>query len=183
MACLFELGLPEDWEVRGAIRHETLYNILKVEVCHGPKTDMTLELNDLLLLSILLIQSNLSNPLHKLSSNIQKARDQKSVYGSTALYVGLLTTELVLNLVWLYWYWKFFYAVLRCSETTRIVAANITALQPILIWCLWAVSGDIDALCKKCIDNFVFVVYRRRHLSTRSFNGESNHVHLSGISC
>eukprot|EP00484_Ammonia_sp_Unknown_P020982 CAMPEP_0197031752 /NCGR_PEP_ID=MMETSP1384-20130603/10654_1 /TAXON_ID=29189 /ORGANISM="Ammonia sp." /LENGTH=307 /DNA_ID=CAMNT_0042461323 /DNA_START=49 /DNA_END=972 /DNA_ORIENTATION=- len=57
----------------------------------------------------------------------------ESVYGSTALYVGLLSLEFVLNSIWLYWYAKFFYAVLKALPSVRERAREITAKQPILI--------------------------------------------------
>eukprot|EP01083_Nonionella_stella_P041602 112740_1 len=57
----------------------------------------------------------------------------ESVYGSTAAYVVLLSTELVLNGTWLYFYAKFFYAVLKASPRTRAMARTITSKQPILV--------------------------------------------------
>ena len=51
--CLFELGQPEHWEVRGVIRRSTLYNILRMAGCHAPKTDMIEKFDDLLFLNIL----------------------------------------------------------------------------------------------------------------------------------
>ena len=45
--CRFELEQPEHWEVRGVIRHNKLYNILRIGGCHAPKTDIVVELNHL----------------------------------------------------------------------------------------------------------------------------------------
>lgn len=56
-----------------------------------------------------------------------------SVYGSTAAYVILLTLEFVLNSIWLYWYSKFFYSVLKTPESVRKMATAITSKQPILV--------------------------------------------------
>lgn len=57
----------------------------------------------------------------------------ESVYGSTAAYIALLTFEFVLNSIWLYFYSKFFYVVLRAPISIREKAMGITAKQPILI--------------------------------------------------
>ena len=57
----------------------------------------------------------------------------ESVYGSVAAYVALLTFEFILNSIWLYFYLKFFYRVLRAPPSVRNMAINITSKQPILV--------------------------------------------------
>lgn len=60
-------------------------------------------------------------------------QSHESVYGSTAVYITLLCFEFVLNSIWLYFYSKFSYAVLRAPISIREEAMGITAKQPILI--------------------------------------------------
>ena len=57
----------------------------------------------------------------------------ESVYGSTAAYIALLCFELLMNGIWLYWYSKFFFAVLSSAEKVREEARKITSKQPILV--------------------------------------------------
>lgn len=57
----------------------------------------------------------------------------ESVYGSTAAYIALLCFELFLNAIWLYWYSKFFFVVLKSEEAVREEARKITSKQPILV--------------------------------------------------
>ena len=59
--------------------------------------------------------------------------NHESIYGSTALYISLLSIEFILLCIWLYFYSKFFYAVLKANDTHRQLARNVTSKQAILI--------------------------------------------------
>ena len=57
----------------------------------------------------------------------------ESVYGSSALYLSLLSFEFVLNVLWLFWYCKFFIKVVKAPKKTLERAVAITSKQPICI--------------------------------------------------
>eukprot|EP01084_Bolivina_argentea_P208717 355732_1 len=53
----------------------------------------------------------------------------ESVYGSTAVYILLLSSEFLLTVIWLYFYAKFFYVVLKTPQRHRDMARTITSKQ------------------------------------------------------
>merc|ERR1712087_777102 len=57
----------------------------------------------------------------------------ESVYGSSALYLTLLSFELLLNVAWLWWYAKLFVQVIKAPKRTLEKAVVITSKQPICI--------------------------------------------------